>query len=548
MSELEDASTTELAQPKDPYKEWVDRWLAEDFSWDALAHKRRWLKQEGIDQQAAIRKIEGNQQDSNLVRSGKLIPVPGRGLYHVAFIPQIWTTHETFPLTGEELRDRQTQFWSRVVGSEFRDTYSGVIEGIHFPAGIDSQVCSGTRASFNWCSIESVNLSLPSRGGRKFDNCIFHSGLKLSGNYTSSDPKPWLRISNSILLDRLDVEKLKAVSRIELDGCQARGINFQHSDIGSLTIDDCDFTRISSWNTEFTAKVVIRNCAFHAGVELLSSRFKDDFEIIDSEIDELLDLMRCDFEQRVTFADVTWPPAGYLVASLSGSRFRGLLTFASAAPPPIQIFREAGCEGGLALGRYTTAQWRDMLAEELDAWQFPRPEIADKLAHSQNIENAARNLRRNAERESDVHAEHFWHRAELIARRSRDDVSVLEKAFSHLYGLVADYGLSMSRPFAAIVVLTVVCSLLYWAVGSSALWGGPADWHSLEESLGFSLSRMLPIGAFGSDENTWRQTLLGHGGTIGSIAVRTVATAQTIMSAILIFLGVMAIRRKFKIN
>lgn len=548
MSAQGDANTIESTTSEDPYNEWLDRWLTEDFSWDALANKPRWLRQEGNDQQAHIRRLEGNADDSKLVESGKLIPVPGRGLYHVAFIPLIWARSEVFPLSEEELQNRQTHFWSRLMGSEFRDTYRGIVTGVHFPPDADAQLLSSTRASLDWCSIESSRLTLPSRGDRSFDHCFFHNPLTLAGNFVSSDTNPSLKISHSTIADRLNIENLEGAGNISLRACHTDIIDVKHSSLKGFTLDDCESRRISGWDVSFSSKFLIRNCALKAGIELISSKFSEDVEFIETDIHENLDLIRCDFEQRVTFADVKWPEVGYLIASLSGSRFRGLLTFASASPPPIQVFREATFEGGLALGRYTTVQWREMLAKELEAWERPHAELADKLSHSQNIENAARNIRRNAEGESDTHAEHFWHRSELVARRAREDIGLLESIFSDLYSLVADYGLSISRPFISIFVLTIMSSLLYWSLGSDKLFSGTLDWRSLEEALGFSMSRTLPIGAFGADQNSWRQELLGDGGTAGSIIVRTIATLQSLVSAVFIYLGVMAIRRKFKIN
>ena len=74
------------------------------------------------------------------------------------------------------------------------------------------------------------------------------------------------------------------------------------------------------------------------------------------------------------------------------------------------------------------------------------------------------------------------------------------------------------------------------------------DLRSLEEGFGYSLNRTIPIGAFTDEGNPWRKALLGGGGQAFHIAIRTIATLQSILSAVLIYLGVMAIRRKFRIS
>jgi hypothetical protein len=117
-----------------------------------------------------------------------------------------------------------------------------------------------------------------------------------------------------------------------------------------------------------------------------------------------------------------------------------------------------------------------------------------------------------------------------------------------LYGLLADYGLSIARPFAALFITLVFFSTLYAWLGGSA-WVGPSiDWQGLQEGLGYSLNRTLPIAAFADEGSAWRRQLLGHSGEFYGILVRTLATTQTVFSAVLIYLGVMAIRRKFRIT
>jgi hypothetical protein len=85
-----------------------------------------------------------------------------------------------------------------------------------------------------------------------------------------------------------------------------------------------------------------------------------------------------------------------------------------------------------------------------------------------------------------------------------------------------------------------------WLGGAS--WVGKADWQSVEQGFEYSMNRTIPIGVFAEDHNLWRERLLGSAGQWRHIAIRSLATAQSIFSAVLIYLGVMAVRRKFRIS
>lgn len=531
-------------------EEWIRNWLKEDFSWAGLCQKGGW-DNNNSNLQGQIRRLEGNLSDEELFDLGELLNVPGHGNFHVIFVPHHWPDEVLgFPISMEDLLNRQDAFWAKHSNSEFREHYGGTISGVHLSDASSQRLMASTQASFLWCNIGSQKLANSVRKSpRIFANCLMLRSVRVSGNFEASERKPSLKFEDTAFCGALEFCGFLGARELIFHRCKMEGaLEITHSTIGSLTADDCDFGRIAIWDSSFQDKVLIRHCVLKSGVEWSSSVFEKDVEFIECELEELLELIRCDFLERVTFADVIWPSPKYLSASASGSSFRALATFSSQSPTPIQLFREADFQGGLGISRYSERQWRGALQTELDAFEPLIDGREDALHHAKNVESACRNVRKVAESQGDIQSEHFWHRAELIARRDRGDIHPSERVFSRLYGLVADYGLSITRPFQSLLLCVFIFSIIYAAIGVRNVAGSNLDFTTWLEGLGYSLNRTIPIGVFGAEDSSWRTGILGTGGTAHSIIVRTLATFQTIISASLIYLGVMAIRRKFKIT
>lgn len=317
------------------------------------------------------------------------------------------------------------------------------------------------------------------------------------------------------------------------------------SNIGSVKIEGCEIYRFHARDCHFRS-LDLSLTEFPNGMEFYRCSIEGDFSVTDTGFGRIFDLIRCDFKGRVAFADVSWPSSGYLTATASESRFRSVTAFKSKAPPPIQLFRDADFEGLLVLGQHNQEEWRNALNKELTSYEAIDG-VDVRSDHARNVEAGCRNLRNIAASKGDVQSEHFWHRSELTARSKRREIGQTEAGLSWIYGFSADYGLSIVRPLACLLGLTLLFAILYAAIQSPPAMA-PPDVNALTQGLSYSLSRTFPIGVFGDSQNTWRNQLLGSGGDIYSIAVRALATLQTIASAVLIYLTAMAIRRKFKIS
>jgi hypothetical protein len=249
----------------------------------------------------------------------------------------------------------------------------------------------------------------------------------------------------------------------------------------------------------------------------------------------------------VTISSLVWPVSSVASASASGSRFEGIFEIRGQELSRLQFFQDAEIKSKLTLPYLSDKTKRLCYEEEVRALLTEPNSVSDQQKHWQSIEGGCRTLRKVAESSGDVHNAQLWHRFELLARKRRGDSTASESAFSFLYGLFADYGLSLARPFTVLSLCVFLFGLLYAWIGGRS-WFGHADFHSLQEGFGFSLNRTFPIGVFADEGNVWRKDLLGSGGSATHIALRVLATFQTIVSAILIYLGVMAIRRKFRIT
>jgi hypothetical protein len=280
-------------------------------------------------------------------------------------------------------------------------------------------------------------------------------------------------------------------------------------------------------------------------ISLCGVEFCKSVSIISTELSKSIELLDCDFKGRVAFSEVSWPERQGATVTARGSKFFSTVSFGGHQAPPPAFFCDVEFASNVSFSGWSDRHLRACFFDELEVAVGEDVEWQSDFV--QSLEGGCRTLRKLAEVRGDVNQEHLWHRAEIISRRKTKDTSWAEKIFSVLYGVFADYGLSIFRPLGCLLLITITFSFVYGWIGG-AFWFGPLDWNSIEEGFGLSLNRTLPIGVFSDDQNVWRKELLGKGGDIKDIGVRMLATIQSVISAILIYLGVMAVRRKFRIS
>lgn len=180
-----------------------------------------------------------------------------------------------------------------------------------------------------------------------------------------------------------------------------------------------------------------------------------------------------------------------------------------------------------------------------------------------SLEGGCRVLRRAMREAANKSREQLLHRFELETRRARSDASSVERILSRFYELTSNYGASIARPLGIILLaLLPGFALMYW-VWAGALEGtlvkdivaltqqplSPDSWASAWHALSFSASRMFPFGFWAptSAEGSWLTTFLDHGWGWG-FGLRAVATLQSALAIVLLFLSILALRRRFQID
>jgi hypothetical protein len=527
---------------------WLDRWIAEDFSWAGITNKPSWDSGAQNLQEFLRSYTRTRRTDEQLISDGLLVGCGKYGLFHVIFVPPDWTGEGgVASLAQEDLISRQESAWSVIRSAKIRDMFAGTISGPHIPESVAPSLLS-TRASFAWTSFRGRLASIPTRHQRLFENCAFQGRITLAEKL------------NENRLPKVAFRKCEIDADVRLYGLEGvQELAFEESHIsGNLDFRDVCDARIKIYNSSIATFDSFAGCEFRQDVEFFESvvekrmslsncTFERPFSLVATQFDRAIELLDCDFKGRVTFAEVSWPTPKPMTASAGGCKFFATVSFNGDQPPPIQFFQNAEFESSVSFSPISNSRLLGAFYDELRASSNEDESAHDRSQHAQTVENGCRTLRKLAEDRGDVHQEHFWHRAEIISRRATGENAFSEKGFSHLYGWLADYGLSISRPFFALAVSTICFAFLYAWLGGET-WIGAVDIRSIGEGFGYSLNRTLPIGVFVDENDTWRKELLGGGGHITSIAIRMIATLQTVFSAVLIYLGVMAIRRKFRIS
>lgn len=180
-----------------------------------------------------------------------------------------------------------------------------------------------------------------------------------------------------------------------------------------------------------------------------------------------------------------------------------------------------------------------------------------------NYERAYNALRQRFESVGNAKEERRFHTYELRARRQRIDVNapLLEGLISRVYDAVSEYGQSISRPLIYLLLAWVLFAALYFGMA------GVGEFDGLLESAVFSARQIVkPFSAWSRDftlpaayypessvavMSSWTASLLSEEG-VPSLAkttiVRILASVQSLISLLLMFLTGLAVRRTFGLS
>lgn len=285
------------------------------------------------------------------------------------------------------------------------------------------------------------------------------------------------------------------------------------------------------------------------------------------------------FEKIASFENITWPKtARDWHGAFKRTRFLGSARFQTATGDA--GFQTIAAFNGVALEDDVVLDWPSevvadrefenqrtatQMAAQTDVEEWAKDEIGRrKRARSGNesaasvtnlekrkrehyyhdvrlreLEGGCRALRQAMEKASDKSRERIFHRYELISHASQRSVPRWEKVISSFYRWSSNYGDSIGRP----LIWLLLCLLPAFGV-AHGLWGlssGAGCWTLLRHGVIISAARLFPIGPWNIEKNVLHQFLSTNSPGLFPL----VATAESILGAIFIFLFALAIRRRF---
>ena len=190
-------------------------------------------------------------------------------------------------------------------------------------------------------------------------------------------------------------------------------------------------------------------------------------------------------------------------------------------------------------------------APDLDSVRFPLPRAEPLLSGEPSLIPQYRMLRRMAIQSADYDREQRAFKGETRSRRWKiDKFWHPEGFFGWCYDWAADCGRSILRPFAIWLLSVFVFAVLYLPAGKNALDGCVSDDGSMFwNSLYISGRNALVVSTAGKSESAVKAYQCLFSSNSAPLGVSSVETfVQAPLSAVLIFLFLLAVKNRFKIK
>ncbi len=235
-----------------------------------------------------------------------------------------------------------------------------------------------------------------------------------------------------------------------------------------------------------------------------------------------------------------------------GARFRDALSYRPGATPkyPDDLLRLR------FLSQTETSDFRVWKKDYVKARIAARQTDFTPDGYFESLEASFRTLKQMMEDRRDRAREGEFFNLELRARRKRGDVPWWERIASYIYWSISDYGNSIFRPLAVLLVLYVTLSLTYFAMGDHENLLAPAvriDTAHLYSAFGFAWNNVFsPFSVLDpqrfSGGDAWAHDLVFSPDAGFNFRIKVLATLQSLLSLTLAFLAGLAGRRRFQIN
>ena len=560
---------TKAARGREMFKEassaclrqaWKNWWKA-DYSWNGLAKKQHTIWAHNFPwsslQQYWRRDPSTGQlrNDAALIAAGELIECEGTTFHIVHLPPQLpsgattwkedvgapeWEVLEAITAKRVDAATGKVSHW---YGRDDRAQLRGAVlrRAIQHPSGSEHAL----HAIFkNSIFIDSVDW-----GGSEF------------GPTCSFDGVTFLEIAefnNTIFLGEAWFKEVEFCHMVWFNNARFCGnVDFQKSKFRHQT----QFNRsvfeqdVKFKYTTFEDLAIFEDTTFSSYAEFGNATFKSEFHFGGAT-----------FNRAASFESVTLPDeARNWHGAFKNTRFLAPLILTDAKSQGQQTsapaaFDGASLEAGIVLDLVTDdcadRRFKIEVEQACAAAQWDEPVGKLQAAGTSTLrdrrlaqlERGCRVLKQAMDKASNKSAEQRFHRYELIARRGQRSTPLSERSFSRLYEWSANYGASLSRPIASLFAIWLVFAVTFWLIDDGLSVGGLHSRESVAiSSLSFSLSRILPSGAFENVSSDWIARFAGAHSPTLVLFVRFLASLESILAVILAFMFGFAVKRKFQI-
>ena len=329
-------------------------------------------------------------------------------------------------------------------------------------------------------------------------------------------------------------------------------------------------------NVTFLSAAKFDATKFGSSADFSSTEFKGSALFRKSEFSDVASFMDAKFKNKADYLEATF----FSVTTFHCAEFEGITIFEQCSFNSAVYFEESsfkksvnfkavGGKGFFSLSKVKFSNVPDFTGAHFEeAPQFDNVELKpERFKKSQahesgtNLPSHWRALRRLAIQAHDTERELQFFKGEIISRRGTEDNWTHARFwFGWLYQLLSDFGRSMGRPLLCLGFSLLLFAAIY-ACQNSADWyqvfiepasciDGSGD--SRIVALGVSVTNAFPFAAISSSDllNQFYACLYGiqESSPVIPYLVTFVGIIQFIVSAVLLFLFLLAVRNNFRIK
>jgi Pentapeptide repeats (9 copies) len=511
---------------------WWIKWWETDWSWNSQASAAVQL--------LILRSRDPNDRHTHLnydtlVEEGHIKVAPDGLCYHWLFVPKYWANGQPtgkFDVEGNLIGFPPSRFSVPEVGR--LSDISGVVCRLDLANTYGHR---GRITSYKCCFLTGIDEpnDVPSRN---YDKCFLYN-FALNSNGAGN----YKRMLFGCFFDGTKTTLLGGTfhSEISLIACEFYGDLVAVDSIFKSNLNCFDPLRPLE-KTIFHGKANFSSCTFEGAARFSNVVFKSEVTFANSIFQSLTDFTQTDFVDTLKatrcFEKSVFKSRGWFTNT---SGVTGLEVFAGATFLNGVTFAIPKSELSMA-ARYIKI--KDDTKRRLKA--------SNDLAGAQA-------LRVGATFSGDKPLEHALFVHELHAREFLGEQNRVERLFSKFYGGLSGYGYSLSKPLFWFIVTLLTFALFYAVLdeaSDASPFSGGFDWSEIGDGIEYSLSRMLPIGPWTPlvSLDSALQLKLGVGQTVKDVnwmvrfGISAISTVQSLISALLAFLFVLAVRRKFQVS